>query len=164
MGWLRIERLRYIKVSFIQGYRDCLFIWSVRFHCTIETVQCYPVTQWPTTIYLPHMSLQEYMEGLHGHFLEQRVETHMYSSQWFLTIYTAKFPIGMVFRVMDVYLCEVRVHFIQPRGWVELSDLVRPITLVGLVYSRTSLSELYDANFCTHHAVVTDVSVFCRAL
>lgn len=51
--------------------------------------------------------IQEHMEGLHGHFHEQRVETHMYSSQWFLTIYTAKFPIAMVFRIMDVYLCEV---------------------------------------------------------
>jgi hypothetical protein len=52
--------------------------------------------------------LKEYMEGLHGHFHNERVETHMYSSQWFLTIYTAKFPITMVFRVMDVFLCEVR--------------------------------------------------------
>ena len=50
------------------------------------------------------------MEGLHGHFHEQRVETHMYTSQWFLTIYTAKFPITMVFRVMDLYLCEVCVR------------------------------------------------------
>ena len=64
--------------------------------------------------------MQEYMEGLHGHFHHERVETHMYSSQWFLTIYTAKFPITMVFRVMDVFLCEVRtvmqralVHFIN---------------------------------------------------
>ena len=49
------------------------------------------------------------MEGLHGHFQDQRVETHMYSSQWFLTIFTAKFPIAMVFRIMDLYLCEVRL-------------------------------------------------------
>ena len=54
------------------------------------------------------------MEGLHGHFLEQRVETHMYSSQWFLTIYTAKFPIAMVFRILDVYLCEVRERLEWP--------------------------------------------------
>ena len=47
------------------------------------------------------------MEGLHGHFHDQRVETHMYSSQWFLTIFTAKFPIAMVFRIMDIFLCEV---------------------------------------------------------
>lgn len=52
------------------------------------------------------------MEGLHGHFADQRVETHMYASQWFLTIYTAKFPISMVFRIMDVYLCEVREAFL----------------------------------------------------
>ena len=53
-------------------------------------------------------SHQEYMEGLHTHFRDNGVETHMYASQWFLTIYTAKFPIAMVFRVMDVYLCEVQ--------------------------------------------------------
>ena len=53
------------------------------------------------------------MEGLHGHFHEQKVETHMYSSQWFLTIFTAKFPISMVFRVMDVFLCEVRHNILK---------------------------------------------------
>ena len=50
---------------------------------------------------------QENMEGLYHHLRSNGVETHMYASQWFLTIYTAKFPLSMVFRVMDVYLCEV---------------------------------------------------------
>lgn len=32
----------------------------------------------------------------------------MFSSQWFLTLFTAKFPLNMVFHVIDIFLCEVR--------------------------------------------------------
>ena len=28
----------------------------------------------------------------------------MFASQWFLTLYTAKFPLHLVFRVLDVFL------------------------------------------------------------
>ena len=28
----------------------------------------------------------------------------MYASQWFLTVFTAKFPLYLVFRVLDVFL------------------------------------------------------------
>ncbi len=28
----------------------------------------------------------------------------MYASQWFLTVFTAKFPLFLVFRVLDVFL------------------------------------------------------------
>ena len=32
------------------------------------------------------------------------LESHMYASQWFLTVFTAKFPLFLVFRVLDVFL------------------------------------------------------------
>ena len=54
--------------------------------------------------------LQEYLPDLYQHFQANRIETHMYASQWFLTIYTAKFPLSIVFRILDIYLCEVRVY------------------------------------------------------
>lgn len=35
----------------------------------------------------------------------------MYASQWFLTLFTAKFPLYMVFHIIDLLLCEVgHVH------------------------------------------------------
>lgn len=33
----------------------------------------------------------------------------MYASQWFLTLFTAKFPLYMVFHIIDLLLCEVGV-------------------------------------------------------
>lgn len=32
----------------------------------------------------------------------------MYASQWFLTLFTAKFPLCMVFHITDLLLCEVK--------------------------------------------------------
>lgn len=49
------------------------------------------------------------MSELNQHFQLCGIETHMYASQWFLTIYTAKFPLSIVYRIFDIYLCEVCV-------------------------------------------------------
>ena len=54
-----------------------------------------------------YTNTQEYLPDLYQHFQANRIETHMYASQWFLTIYTAKFPLSIVFRILDIYLCEV---------------------------------------------------------
>jgi len=43
---------------------------------------------------------------LHAHFQEIGLETHMYASQWFLTLFSAKFPLHLVFRVLDVFLLQ----------------------------------------------------------
>ena len=42
------------------------------------------------------------------------IETHMYASQWFLTLFTAKFPLPMVYSIMDLFLC----HVSQPHARV----------------------------------------------
>ena len=34
------------------------------------------------------------------------LESHMFASQWFLTVFTAKFPLFLVFRVLDVFLLQ----------------------------------------------------------
>ena len=46
------------------------------------------------------------MPELHVHFQDCGLESHMYASQWFLTVFTAKFPLFLVFRVLDVFLFE----------------------------------------------------------
>ena len=53
---------------------------------------------------------QEYIPDLYNHFLDISLEAHMYASQWFLTLFTAKFPLYMVFHIIDLLLCEVRIR------------------------------------------------------
>ncbi|XP_022536672.2 rab GTPase-activating protein 1 isoform X1 [Astyanax mexicanus] len=50
--------------------------------------------------------MQEYIPDLYSHFLSIGLEAHMYASQWFLTLFTAKFPLYMVFHIIDLLLCE----------------------------------------------------------
>uniref|UniRef100_A0A672KPM6 RAB GTPase activating protein 1 n=1 Tax=Sinocyclocheilus grahami TaxID=75366 RepID=A0A672KPM6_SINGR len=50
--------------------------------------------------------MQEYIPDLYAHFLNLGLEAHMYASQWFLTLFTAKFPLYMVFHIIDLLLCE----------------------------------------------------------
>ncbi|XP_076042421.1 rab GTPase-activating protein 1-like isoform X3 [Oratosquilla oratoria] len=48
--------------------------------------------------------MEEHLPDLYNHFQDQGVESHMFASQWFLTLYTAKFPLFMVFHYLDVFL------------------------------------------------------------
>lgn len=50
--------------------------------------------------------IEEFLPDLHSHFLENNIESHMYCSQWFLTLFTAKFPLSLVYRIIDLYLSE----------------------------------------------------------
>ncbi|KAK7066764.1 Rab GTPase-activating protein 1 [Halocaridina rubra] len=48
--------------------------------------------------------MEELLPEIWLHFQEQGVEVHMFASQWFLTLYTAKFPLFMVFHYLDLFL------------------------------------------------------------
>ncbi|XP_042874491.1 rab GTPase-activating protein 1-like isoform X2 [Penaeus japonicus] len=48
--------------------------------------------------------MEEQLPDVWQHFQEQGVEIHMFASQWFLTLYTAKFPLFMVFHYLDLFL------------------------------------------------------------
>jgi uncharacterized protein YukE len=50
--------------------------------------------------------IREYLPELYEHFVDLNIEPHMYASQWFLTLFTAKFPLYMVFRILDLFLYE----------------------------------------------------------
>jgi hypothetical protein len=43
---------------------------------------------------------------LSQHFSEKGVEAHMFGSQWFLTLFTAKFPLYLVFHILDIFLLQ----------------------------------------------------------
>ena len=46
------------------------------------------------------------MPDLWQHFQQVGLETHMFASQWFLTLFSAKFPLFLVFRVLDVFMLQ----------------------------------------------------------
>ena len=48
--------------------------------------------------------LEDNMPDLHQHFKRINIEPFQYASQWFLTVFTAKFPLNAVFYIMDVFL------------------------------------------------------------
>lgn len=50
--------------------------------------------------------IKEQLPKLHAHFQEVGVETHMFASQWFLTLYTARFPLYVVFHILDLFLLD----------------------------------------------------------
>ncbi|XP_073843236.1 GTPase activating protein and centrosome-associated isoform X2 [Musca autumnalis] len=61
-------------------------------------------------LYLRHYQLERLIKDqlpkLHEHFLNCGIETHMYANQWFLTLFTARFPLCFVFHVLDVLLLD----------------------------------------------------------
>lgn len=50
--------------------------------------------------------IEDQMGNLHEHFLELGLEAHMFASQWFLTLFTAKFPLFLVFSILDLFFSE----------------------------------------------------------
>uniref|UniRef100_A0A6G1SK20 Rab GTPase-activating protein 1 n=1 Tax=Aceria tosichella TaxID=561515 RepID=A0A6G1SK20_9ACAR len=48
--------------------------------------------------------LADNMPDLYQHFKTINIEPFQYASQWFLTVFTAKFPLNAVFYIMDVFL------------------------------------------------------------
>ncbi|XP_073419718.1 rab GTPase-activating protein 1-like isoform X5 [Dendrobates tinctorius] len=75
--------------------------------------------------------LQDLLPDLYSHFMLLNLEAHMYASQWFLSLFTAKFPLCMVFHIMDLLLCEGLTIIFQ----------------VALALLKTSKEDLLQADF-----------------
>ncbi|XP_040216332.1 rab GTPase-activating protein 1-like isoform X2 [Rana temporaria] len=75
--------------------------------------------------------LQDQLPDLYSHFMSLNLEAHMYASQWFLSLFTAKFPLCMVFHIMDLLLCEGLSIIFQ----------------VALALLKTSKEDLLQADF-----------------
>uniref|UniRef100_F7A5V9 RAB GTPase activating protein 1 n=2 Tax=Equus caballus TaxID=9796 RepID=F7A5V9_HORSE len=80
-----------VKIMFAYGLREL-------FKQNFEDLHC--------KFYQLERLMQEYIPDLYNHFLDISLEAHMYASQWFLTLFTAKFPLYMVFHIIDLLLCE----------------------------------------------------------
>uniref|UniRef100_H3CH78 Rab GTPase-activating protein 1 n=1 Tax=Tetraodon nigroviridis TaxID=99883 RepID=H3CH78_TETNG len=81
-----------VKIMFDYGLRDL-------FKQNFEDLHC-------KFFQLERLMQQEYLPDLYNHFVNVGLEAHMYASQWFLTLFTAKFPLYMVFHIIDLLLCE----------------------------------------------------------
>ncbi|KAK6641121.1 hypothetical protein RUM44_012823 [Polyplax serrata] len=50
--------------------------------------------------------VEEQLPQLSAHLSKNKVEFHMFASQWFLTVFTARFPLYLVFHILDVFLLQ----------------------------------------------------------
>ncbi|KAK7869744.1 hypothetical protein R5R35_008281 [Gryllus longicercus] len=57
-------------------------------------------------LYQLNRLMEEHLPQLWQHFSEKGVEFHMFASQWFLTLFTARFPLYFVFHILDVFLLQ----------------------------------------------------------
>ncbi|RLU26799.1 hypothetical protein DMN91_000596 [Ooceraea biroi] len=46
--------------------------------------------------------IEDQLPELYKHFCDRGVETHMFAAQWFLTLFTARFPLYLVFHILDL--------------------------------------------------------------
>nr|XP_020757939.1 rab GTPase-activating protein 1-like isoform X1 [Odocoileus virginianus texanus] len=92
--------------------------------------------------------MQEQLPDLHNHFSDLNLEAHMYASQWFLTLFTAKFPLCMVFHIIDLLLCEgLNIIFHVALALLKTSkeDLLQADFEGALKFFRVQLPKRYRA-------------------
>ncbi|XP_006733127.1 rab GTPase-activating protein 1-like isoform X1 [Leptonychotes weddellii] len=92
--------------------------------------------------------IQEQLPDLHHHFCVLNLEVHMYASQWFLTLFTAKFPLCMVFHIIDLLLCEgLNIIFHVALALLKTSkeDLLQADFEGALKFFRVQLPKRYRA-------------------
>ncbi|XP_046714357.1 rab GTPase-activating protein 1-like isoform X1 [Silurus meridionalis] len=92
--------------------------------------------------------IQEQLPDLWSHFQDLNLEAHMYASQWFLTLFTAKFPLCMVFHITDLLLCEgLNIIFNVALALLKTSkeDLLQADFEGALKFFRVQLPKRYRA-------------------
>uniref|UniRef100_A0A4W3J9Y4 Rab GTPase-activating protein 1 n=1 Tax=Callorhinchus milii TaxID=7868 RepID=A0A4W3J9Y4_CALMI len=120
-----------VKIMFDYGLREL-------FKQNFEDLHC--------KFYQLEKLMQEYIPDLYSHFLNISLEAHMYASQWFLTLFTAKFPLYMVFHIIDLLLCEgISVIFNVALGLLKTSkdDLLLTDFEGALKFFRVQLPKRY---------------------
>jgi predicted nucleic acid-binding Zn-ribbon protein len=86
----------------------------------------------------------------------------MYASQWFLTIYTVKFPLPFVYRIMDIVLCEgLDTMFRVALALLKASrnQLMQQDFEGVLKHFRVALPKRYSSDKETNHLIAQAVSI-----
>lgn len=50
--------------------------------------------------------VEELLPKMHTHFARQGIKSSMYASQWFMTLFAYKFPLDLVYRILDIIFAE----------------------------------------------------------
>ncbi|UYV73162.1 RABGAP1 [Cordylochernes scorpioides] len=64
-------------------------------------------------LYLLNKLMEDQVPELAAHFADLGVEPHMFASQWFLTLFTAKFPLCVVYFILDLFFLDGLVTIFQ---------------------------------------------------
>ncbi|XP_077440074.1 rab GTPase-activating protein 1-like isoform X2 [Vanacampus margaritifer] len=99
-------------------------------------------------MYFVTLEAYEQLPDLWSHFQVLNLEAHMYASQWFLTLFTAKFPLCMVFHITDLLLCEgLNIIFNVALALLKTSkeDLLQADFEGALKFFRVQLPKRYRA-------------------
>ncbi|XP_077987188.1 rab GTPase-activating protein 1-like [Glandiceps talaboti] len=139
-----------VKIMYEYGLRDL-------FRNDFELLHC--------KFHILERLMEDTMSDLYFHFSDINVEAHMYASQWFLTLFTAKFPLFMVFHIIDIFLSEgVNTLFNVALALLKTSkrDLLALDFEGALKYFRVTLPKKYraeeNAKELLHIAVTTKLS------
>nr|CAB3265389.1 rab GTPase-activating protein 1-like [Phallusia mammillata] len=115
-----------------------------------------------TKFYQLERAMEDLMPSLHDHFKQLAIECHMFSSQWFLTLFTAKFPLNMVFQVVDIFLSEGELVVFRVALGLLLCCRQELLTLDFegvLKYFRVQLPKKYRSDDQTKLLIQTAVQV-----
>lgn len=91
--------------------------------------------------------LEDLLPVLHTHFLRQGCKTSMFASQWFMTLFSYRFPLPLVYRIFDTVFAE-GIEAIFRFGMALLGKIEN--TLLGLkfeeilAYLQHDFYECYD--------------------
>jgi len=106
-------------------------------------------------------AIDELMPNLAEHFKELGIQCHMFSSQWFLTLFTAKFPLNMVYQVIDIFLTEGEsMIFCVALSLLQLSrQELLTLDFEGILkYFRVQLPKKYRNEENTSNLILTAVT------
>ncbi|XP_062540464.1 rab GTPase-activating protein 1-like isoform X2 [Armigeres subalbatus] len=57
-------------------------------------------------LYQLNRLMKDHLPDLYEHFLNTGVETHMFAQQWFLSLFTARFPLYFAFSILDAFFLD----------------------------------------------------------
>eukprot|EP00042_Codosiga_hollandica_P052493 m.667526 g.667526 ORF g.667526 m.667526 type:complete len:1114 (-) comp58508_c0_seq12:310-3651(-) len=81
----------FVKIMYEYGLRDLFKENFKTLHLIFYQLKC---------------SLEDALPDLYAHFRECGIEVHMFASQWFLTLFSVKFALPVVYHIMDLFLSE----------------------------------------------------------
>lgn len=81
----------FVRIMYNYGLRDLYKSGLEELHCKFYQLE---------------RLIDEHMPELYIHFVDLNIESHMYASQWFLTLFTTKFPLNVVFLIIDLFLLD----------------------------------------------------------